>query len=234
VKRLLIVSLGMGVLALSGAPATATGQPAGADSITGATSDCLNIPPGETFCDRTFLFDVDVESGAAGENPTGTVSWYDAGPTPGASSTGTTTASCLSVSGGVATIGVTGSWERFGVSAAVFPIAGLVRVVDTGGPDSGEDTIQFAIQTGPQAGLPLPGPRSCSTFPGTFPTGNYPFPDATNEIGDIVVADTRPLPTTKDQCKKNGWRTYGVFKNQGNCISLVATGGENPPASSDL
>jgi hypothetical protein len=39
-------------------------------------------------------------------------------------------------------------------------------------------------------------------------------------------------PTTKDQCKNGGWQTYGVFKNQGDCVSFVATGGKNPPASS--
>jgi hypothetical protein len=50
--------------------------------------------------------------------------------------------------------------------------------------------------------------------------------------GDIVVTDAAPLPTSKDQCKNGGWRTYGVFKNQGDCVSFVATGGKNPPARS--
>lgn len=39
-----------------------------------------------------------------------------------------------------------------------------------------------------------------------------------------------PLPTSKDQCKDGGWQTFGVFKNQGDCVSFVATGGKNPPA----
>jgi hypothetical protein len=38
------------------------------------------------------------------------------------------------------------------------------------------------------------------------------------------------MPTSKDQCKKGGWQTFGVFKNQGDCVSWVATGGKNPPA----
>jgi hypothetical protein len=38
------------------------------------------------------------------------------------------------------------------------------------------------------------------------------------------------MPTTKDQCKKGNWQTYGVFKNQGDCVSYVATGGRNGPA----
>jgi hypothetical protein len=45
------------------------------------------------------------------------------------------------------------------------------------------------------------------------------------------VTDTRPLPTTKDQCKNGGWRSYGVFKNQGDCVSFVATKGKNPAAN---
>ena len=38
------------------------------------------------------------------------------------------------------------------------------------------------------------------------------------------------VPTTKAQCKKGGWKTFGVFKNQGDCVSFVATGGKNPPS----
>jgi hypothetical protein len=44
------------------------------------------------------------------------------------------------------------------------------------------------------------------------------------------VSLTQVLPTTADQCKKDGWKTYLVFKNQGDCVSFVATGGKNPPA----
>jgi len=47
--------------------------------------------------------------------------------------------------------------------------------------------------------------------------------------GDVVVTDATPLPTSKNQCKNGGWRAYGVFKNQGDCVSFVATAGENPP-----
>ena len=39
------------------------------------------------------------------------------------------------------------------------------------------------------------------------------------------------LPTAKEQCKDGGWQVYGVFKNQGDCESFVATGGKNPPAN---
>lgn len=39
------------------------------------------------------------------------------------------------------------------------------------------------------------------------------------------------LPSTKDECKNGGWQTYGVFKNQGDCVSFVATQGKNPPSN---
>jgi hypothetical protein len=45
------------------------------------------------------------------------------------------------------------------------------------------------------------------------------------------VTDSRPLPTSLDQCKSGGWRQYGVFKNQGDCVSFVVTGGKNPPGN---
>jgi hypothetical protein len=38
-----------------------------------------------------------------------------------------------------------------------------------------------------------------------------------------VVRDAPTLPSTKEQCKNGGWRTFGVFKNQGDCVSFVAT-----------
>jgi hypothetical protein len=37
-------------------------------------------------------------------------------------------------------------------------------------------------------------------------------------------------PISKDQCKNGGWQTYGVFKNQGDCVSFVATNGKNQPS----
>jgi len=36
-------------------------------------------------------------------------------------------------------------------------------------------------------------------------------------------------PTSADQCKKGGWQVFGIFKNEGDCVSFVATGGKNPP-----
>ena len=51
-----------------------------------------------------------------------------------------------------------------------------------------------------------------------------------NESANLVT-----VPTSKDQCKNGGWQTYAdangtPFKNQGDCVSYVATHGKNPPS----
>ena len=37
-------------------------------------------------------------------------------------------------------------------------------------------------------------------------------------------------PVVKAQCKKNGWKAFPGFKNQGDCVSYVATKGKNKHA----
>lgn len=57
--------------------------------------------------------------------------------------------------------------------------------------------------------------------------------DATHQPSQGVATITilpPPLPTSVDQCKKGGWMIYGIFKNQGDCVSFVATKGKNQPA----
>jgi hypothetical protein len=42
-----------------------------------------------------------------------------------------------------------------------------------------------------------------------------------------------PPPTSQEQCKDGGWRSFGtLFKTQGDCVSFFATGGKNPPSGS--
>ena len=43
----------------------------------------------------------------------------------------------------------------------------------------------------------------------------------------IITAGTCPLlPTAKEQCKDGGWEAFG-FRNPGQCVSFVATGGKH-------
>jgi hypothetical protein len=50
-----------------------------------------------------------------------------------------------------------------------------------------------------------------------------------DNAGSLSVDVYRSLPTSADQCKNGGWQAYGVFKNQGDCVSYVATHGKNQP-----
>ena len=49
-------------------------------------------------------------------------------------------------------------------------------------------------------------------------------------LQDAFVAKIATLPTSADQCKNGGWKTFGVFKNQGDCVSFVASKGKNSPS----
>ena len=48
-------------------------------------------------------------------------------------------------------------------------------------------------------------------------------------------------PATVEQCKNGGWRTFGIFRSQGDCVAFVTTRGKNeagrnvpePPGSSN-
>ena len=77
--------------------------------------------------------------------------------------------------------------------------------------------------------------RLCSTFPRgqgrrlsmeargcAEPTGLERQPLIS---GGIVVTDAQVLPV-KAQCLNGGWRTFGVFRNQGDCVSFVASKGK--------
>jgi hypothetical protein len=56
-----------------------------------------------------------------------------------------------------------------------------------------------------------------------------PTPVPTPTPTPVPTPTPCPLPTRVNQCKDGGWRTFGVFKNQGDCVSFVASGGKNPP-----
>jgi hypothetical protein len=73
----------------------------------------------------------------------------------------------------------------------------------------------------------------------TGPGGGSPVSDWTDEAFTtgtyrITLTGTRAcLATTKEECKNGGWRDFGVFKNQGDCVSFVATAGKKSPLGSN-
>ena len=142
---------------------------------------------------------LDARSGPSGENPVGTFVHSPNG-FPSLYSV-----ACLHVTGNTAIVGVN-------FHGPLVDSGFLFRLVD-----ASLDTYSAPPTIGTQV-----GPHDC-TGPVSFLS---PLPVI---VGDIVIHDARPLPAMKDQCKGNGWRTFGVFKNQGDCVNFVATGGKNPP-----
>jgi hypothetical protein len=55
--------------------------------------------------------------------------------------------------------------------------------------------------------------------------------DADND-GVGTACDTEEIPNSKDDCKNGGWANYNgdyTFRNQGDCVSFVASGGKKAP-----
>jgi hypothetical protein len=118
---------------------------------------------------------------------------------------------CLTITSHRATIG----FENQHDGSPTFG-GGFLFVEDNGTPGAGQDNIRATL------------------VPGAGPTVCPPNTEVYNELntvasGELTVHDAPPVPTSKDQCKNGGWRAFGAFKNQGDCVSFVATGGKNPP-----
>jgi hypothetical protein len=104
-------------------------------------------------------------------------------------------ATCLSVSANKAAM-------IFRAPEPTSAVAGLAIAVQDDGP--GQDRIDFHTVAALPNDCPVPGEVSAPTI-----------------SGDITITDAQPLPTATRQCKHGGWRSFGVFKNQGDCVSFV-------------
>jgi hypothetical protein len=159
-----------------------------------------------TAADPSILsnFELDAHSGPSGENPTGTASFAAVG-FPDLRVAGQVT--CLNVAGNRAVVGIDNSLGNSAFGQSV-----LFDVTD-GTPDR----LGVVFPSGP--------PTTVCPAAGIQPSPNHVL------SGNIVVTDAQPFPTSKDQCKNAGWRSFGsVFRNQGDCVSYVATGGKNQPS----
>jgi hypothetical protein len=148
-----------------------------------------------------YGFLFDASSGPSGESPAGTATAVLV-PFPDINTGGRVT--CLAVEGNRAVIGTENGPDT------VAPNQGTLFEVVDDSPDS----VAFGT-------VPEP-PTVCPAE-----TGFEQFELVT---GDIAVTDAPALPTSKDQCKHGGWRSFPGFKNQGDCVSFVVTRGKNPPA----
>jgi hypothetical protein len=69
---------------------------------------------------------------------------------------------------------------------------------------------------------------SCTSAGSCAGVGSY---EDSSSHGQAMAVSESKAPTSTDQCKKGGWADYPAlgFKNQGDCVSYVATHGKNPP-----
>ena len=214
-----VVLVVAGTLALSG-PAAA--QVPTEDSVTGTANvtaeQCFEGPPpfpGEPpfvqcFSPNRYLFDV--HSGPGGENPRGTVTFATGERQGLALDSGSVT--CLAVSGDRASVGVNFAGLSPAFPAAQ-PHAAVIFVEDNGGAEQD----RLAVQNLPAGSS---APSSC---PDRVPAGvilGPTFPRRFTEES-VTVTDAQPrLPTSKDQCKRGGWESFGsAFRNQGQCVAFV-------------
>jgi hypothetical protein len=141
------------------------------------------------------------------------------------------------------TVTAAGSWQigadstygySYGPSGSTYPLTEACALVPTapmgslvGTLDGG--TTWFALGAGPTviAGSGDLGFAANDCTPGPF---NYVYFGDNSGSVDVTVTTAARTPTTTSQCKSGGWQAYGVFKNQGDCVSFVATGGRNTPA----
>jgi hypothetical protein len=163
------------------------------------TEDSVTGTIASGFSRADLRLTFDAHSGPAGENPTGTVTIY----TFVAGPLGTFPISCLAVSGNRATV-----VAPFGVAPPA--PAGIVIGLEDRGPTGDGVSWSFVSSL----------PSACSP-PATVPAGD--------SAGDVTVVDALPLPTTKDQCKGGGWRSFPGFKNEGDCVSSVASKRRDQP-----
>jgi hypothetical protein len=124
-----------------------------------------------------------------------------------------------------------GGSPRFNIytSSTTF-FLGCNNVTPTTNAD-GTVTYTFTAATLAAAGQQVPTPTGTITgaeilidVQGTADVSNITF-NGTTEVPVVT-------PKTFAECKNGGWKTFTnpAFKNQGDCVSFVATGGRNQPA----
>jgi hypothetical protein len=139
--------------------------------------------------------------------------------------TGATASTDFPTTSGAAQTTFAGQFDAF-VTKLDATGSGLVYSTYVGGNSSDPGT---SIAVDGAGSAYVTGITLSTDFPTTSGAAQTTFAGMT----DAFVAKIEfvaPLPTSKDQCKNGGWKTFGVFKNQGDCVSFVASKGKNPPS----
>ena len=213
-------ALAAGLLIAYAVPAFAATSTTGtlAGGVTGTASASSSCPPGAVVTglnvdqefSRDFVSAVSVTcTGADGTVTTGS----PIGDNPGA----TSTVSCAGTDVALGFYGdagdiVDGVGIRCGSVGGTATNGGLVW--DGGG--------------NPQGPFDCPAGSALTGLTGTFV---YYY--GADDVASLTGVCTAIIPTSKNQCKDGGWTNFDTtvaFKNQGDCVSFVATGGRNPPS----
>lgn len=93
------------------------------------------------------------------------------------------------------------------------------------------NTINFNLLTGGSVpGVTLLGTGNVDSGTQMSGTGTQTNLNPDN-VEWSAIGNATPLSLNKNLCKNNGWKSFGIFKNQGDCVSYIATGEKNPPAN---
>ena len=203
----IILLAGLAFVLAMPAPAGASHDPSGAPFDRDFVS-------GSGFEPALFGYGFDVRSGPSGEDPAGVARFSRRG---GFLIAGQVT--CVTVRGNRATIGFDNPpfdpfhGPRFGFFFVEDNRGDLVPPPLPGLPAAPADRFSFSPAAEAPQVCPVP---TDANFQSVLPSGYRPN-------NEIVVHDAPVRPTTKDQCKRGGWRNFGsAFKNQGACVKFVA------------
>jgi hypothetical protein len=157
---------------------------------------------------------ISAQSGTSGQNPSGTVS--------------VTVSNFLTFTGSVTCLSVIGPDHGGGSSGT--PTTAVISAVGTLG-NLPNLPFKFVLVDNGGGGADTPGdePGAGSPTDCSLPSPEFVFDLTPLTHGRAVVFDAPVLPTSKEQCKNGGWRNFSQFKNQGDCVSFVATNGKNQP-----
>jgi hypothetical protein len=195
----LVAVLSGGIVQLSGSVVAAP-APAYGDSVTGTGTVELVVTLPDFTGTLISSFELDAHSGPAGEDPSGTVSFPEVGIVE-------SPITCLAVRR------VTFFGGSFLQATMNLPALGQVtmQISDGGQSQDMPDDVVESLIASPRAAT------DCSplSFGDTNVRGRV-------TSGDVVFVDVPPLPSSKDQCKDGGWRTFGsFFRSQGDCVAFV-------------
>jgi hypothetical protein len=96
-------------------------------------------------------------------------------------------------------------------------------------PGSATDVLSFPLNAAGVAAFNAARGGFFSVGGSAAPEG-YVYGFSGPPAGGVQALTATCAPATRAECKDGGWRSFGVFRNQGDCVSYVATGGRNGPA----